>query len=100
MRYQNNLKKHTYNDYTEESSNDYDMWLENPDWKVLPTISFVDGYPRVLTYKYHDDGCNLVQIHCYIWRTDKSSPVSDQVFHAVVKPRITKHMKVGYNSTG
>ena len=47
LRYQNNLKKHTYNDYTEESSNDYDMWLENPDWKVLPTISFVDGYPRV-----------------------------------------------------
>ena len=39
----------TRDDYLQESNNDYDMWLHNPDWKVLPTISFVDGYPRILT---------------------------------------------------
>ena len=76
------------------------MWLHDPDWKVLPTIYFVDGYSRVLTCKDNDGGCNLIQIHCFIWRTNIPSPVSDQFFHAVVKPRIVKHMKVRYNSTG
>ena len=52
--------KHTHDDYLQESNNDYDMWLHNPDWKVLPTIYFVDGYPRVLTCKDHDGGCNLI----------------------------------------
>ena len=76
------------------------MWLHNPDWKVLPTISFVDGCPRVSTCKYHDGECNLIHIYYCIWRTNIPSPVSDQVFHVVVKPRTVKHMKVGYNSTG
>ena len=43
-----------YYDYLQESNNDYDMWIHNHDWKVLPTIYFVDGYPCVLTCKYHD----------------------------------------------
>ena len=73
------------------------MWLHDPDWKVIPKIAFVDGQPRVLTCKDHDDGCNLIQINCCRWRTNIPSPVSDQVFHAVVKPRIMKHTKSGYN---
>ena len=76
------------------------MWLHNPDWKVLPTISFVDGYPSVLTWKYHDGGCNLIQINCCVWISNTPSPVSDQVCHAVFKPRTVKNMKVGYNYTG
>ena len=92
--------EHTRNDYIWESNNDYDMWIHNPDWKVLPTISFVDGYARVLTCKDHDCGCNLIQIHCCRWRANIPSPVYDQVCHAVVKPRTVKHIKVGYNSTG
>ena len=35
--------EHTRDDYLWESNNDYDMWLQNPDWEVLPTISFVNG---------------------------------------------------------
>ena len=76
------------------------MWLHNHDWKVWQKVSFVDGYPRILTCKDHDGGCNLIHIHCCIWRTNIPSPVSDQVCHAVVKPRTMKHIKVGYNSTG
>ena len=76
------------------------MWLHNPDWKVLPTIYFVDGYPRVLTCKYNHGGCNLIYIYCFRLRTNIPSPVSDKFFHAVVKPQTVKHMKVGYNSTG
>ena len=76
------------------------MWLHNTDWKVLPTIAFVDGCPCVLTCKDHDGGCNLIHIHCWIWRTTIHSPVSNQVCHAVVKPQTMKHMKVGYHFTG
>ena len=75
------------------------MWLHNPDWKVLPTISFVGGYPLILTFKDCDDGCKLIHIYCCIWRTNTPSPVSYQIFHGVVKPLTVKHMKVGYNST-
>ena len=49
--------------------------------------------------KDHDGGCNFIQIHCRGWRTNIPSPVSDQVFHAVVKPRVIKQTKIGYNST-
>ena len=59
----------------------------------------MDGYPRILSCKYHDGGCNLIHINCCIRRTNIPSPVSDQVFHAVVKPRTVKHMKSGYNYT-
>ena len=62
--------------------------------------SFVDRYPHVLICKDHDGGCNLIHIRCCIWRTNIPSPVSDQVCHAVVKPRTMKHITVGYNSTG
>ena len=86
--------EHTRNYYLQESNNCYNMWLHNTDWKVLPKIYFVDVYPRVLTCKYHDGGCNLIQIHCCRWRTKVPSPVSSQVYHAVVKPRTVKHMKV------
>ena len=54
--------EHMLNEYIRESNNEYDIWLHNPDWKLLPTISFVDGYPLVLTCKYHGGGCNLIQI--------------------------------------
>ena len=37
--------EHMRNDYIQESNIEYDMWLHNPDWKVLPTIYFVGGYP-------------------------------------------------------
>ena len=76
------------------------MWLHTHYWKVLATISFVGGYPHALTIKYHNFGCNLIQINCCRWRTNIPSPVSDQVCHTVVKPQTMKHMKVGYNSTG
>ena len=92
--------EHTRNDYFRESNNGYDMWLQNPDWKVSPKIDFVYEYPFFLIWKDHDGGCNSMHIHCQIWRTNTPSPISDQVFHNVVKPRTANNMKVWYNSTG
>ena len=63
-------------------------------------IIIFNGYPRVLTRKGHDGGYNFIQINCCRWRTNINSPVSNQFFHAVVKPWTVKHMIVGYNSTG
>ena len=91
---------HTRDDFIRDSIDDYDMWLCNLNWQILPTVVFVNGYPRVLTCKDHDNGCNLIQIHCCRWRSNISAPISDQICHAVVKPRTVKNMKVGYNSTG
>ena len=76
------------------------MWLQDPDWKVVPKTSFVDGYPRVLTCKDHDGGFNLIQIHCCRWITDIPSPVYDQFLHTDVKPLTLNHIKFGYNPTG
>ena len=76
------------------------MWLHNTDWKVLSTNYFVDGYPRVLTCKYHDGGYNLVQTHCCRWITNITSHVSDKVYHTVVKHQTVNHLKVVYNYTG
>ena len=76
------------------------MWIHNPDWKIITTISFVDGYSGVLTYTYHDGGWILIHIHCCRNRTNISSSASDQVCHSVIKTWTVKNMKVGYNSTG
>ena len=48
--------KRMRNEYFREFNNEYDMWLQNPDWKLSQTISFVDGNPCVLTRKDHDGG--------------------------------------------
>ena len=53
-----------------------------------------------LTCKYNDGGCNLIQMHCFRWITNVPLSVSDEFFHAIVKPWTVKHMKVVYNSTG
>ena len=50
--------EHTQDDYLQKSNNDYGTWLHNTDWKVLPTISFVDVYPRVLACKDHNGRFN------------------------------------------
>lgn len=60
--------EHSRDDFVRESLDDYDMWLYNCNWKILPTIVFVNGYPRVLTCKGHNGGCNLTQVHCCRWR--------------------------------
>ena len=76
------------------------MWLNNTYLKLLPEIAFVDGYPHILTCKYHGVGCDLINIHHWRCRNNIPSPLYDQIFHAFVKPRTVNHMKVGYNYTG
>ena len=87
-------------DYIRDKIEDYDNLLLNPKWKVLPTIAFIDGNPRVFTCKDHNDGNIKFHLHCCRWKTNFPAPLSDQLCHAVMKPRTTRNMKIAYNSTG
>ena len=86
-------------DYIRKTFDDYDTWLHNPNWRVAPTIVMKNGIPYVLTCKDHNGGSSYLHVHCLRWKTNISSHLSDQLCHAVVKPRTVKTMKVGYNST-
>ena len=67
----------------------------NPSWKVLPSISFVEGKgPHIMTCREHDDGDKKSYIHPprhphHIIPSDKG----DQLCHAVIKPRLIKPMR-------
>ena len=46
-------------DYLRKDFRDYHEWLLNPDWAVLPYITFVeDKGALILTYCKHNSGCN------------------------------------------
>ena len=73
---------------------DYDMFLLNPSWKVLPSIAFIEGKgPTVLTCREHDGGSKKAYIHPprqphHVIPSQKG----DQLCHCVVKPRLIKPM--------
>ena len=88
--------EHTQDDYLQKSNNDYGTWLHNTDWKVLPTISFVDVYPRVLACKDHNGRFNQIHIHCCRWITKINSSVSNQFFTLLLnpEPRSTRNFDI------
>ena len=90
-------------DYMRDIGNtEYDDLLFNPDWKVLPSLAFIDGKgPCVLTCRKHDGGCR----HHYIHPPRQpgghilTSKHNDQLCHAVMKPRTIKQVKAKQYST-
>eukprot|EP00957_Ditylum_brightwellii_P162517 12374549-Ditylum_brightwellii.AAC.1 len=58
-----------------------------------PGVSFIDGAPRVLTYRDHHKGTKQLMIHPCQWIHQLTASVPDQLCHAVMKPRIVKSMK-------
>ena len=87
-------------DYVREEG-DEDCWQFNPKWKVLPSISWVDGKgPCVLTCNEHDHGTKLHFIHPCRWKHHLPARRTDQLCQAVVKPRIVRPVRVSkYCST-
>ena len=76
------------------NENDYDSWLLNDEWKIEPSIAFIDGAPHVLTCKDHTKGSKLYHIHI----PRKPGPTlpskySDQLSHCVMRCRTVKPMK-------
>ena len=89
-----NKIKSDRDDYIRNEIEYYRMWSCNSAWCVLPTIVFKDGTPLILTYKYHDKVTNHFQVHCCRFNPTLSSPISDQLFHDVVKPRTVNSTKL------
>ena len=87
-------------DFIRDKFEDYDLWLYNPNWRILPSTSFKDGHPQIMTCHDHNNGCNLHYLHCCRWRNNLPSPMADQLCHAVVKPRTVKNVRAGYSSIG
>ena len=73
--------------------NDYDVFLLTPECKILPTIVFIDGVPRVLTSKIFHNSSIDVMIHPYHWHQNITAWKPDQEAHAVAQRRTFRHSK-------
>ena len=88
-------------DYFRTNIDEYENILLNPNWKVLPSLRFVDGSPFFVTCTKHANGTEKKYIHV------PRSPIptlpssqTDQICHAVVKTRTIKPMKASaYSNT-
>lgn len=53
------------NDYLREEGEEYECWLFNHDWRVIPCITFHPKFGLiVLTCRDHDKGRKLFMLHC------------------------------------
>ena len=79
-------------DYIRSSTDLYDVHLLNPSWKILPSISFVEGEgPKVMTCREHDNGTRYSYLHLpRIPSHIIPSAKGDQLCHSVIKPMMAK----------
>jgi len=75
--------------------------LGNKEWKVRPSIAFIDGVPQVLCCRYHRNGSSG---KCFYPPRNPngilSSFVADQVTPTVIRPRNMKQFKAhAYSDT-
>jgi hypothetical protein len=78
----------------------YDCWLLNPAWKIMPSIAIFDEGPVVLTCRDHDGGNSKFMIHtCRQPNHILPSKHSDQLAHAVIQSRTIKPVKSTQYST-
>jgi len=68
-------------------------------WRVLLTIVMKDVTPVVLTCKDYCGENLLFHLHCPRLPTNLNTPLSNQLYHAIVKPCTVKTIKIRYNST-
>jgi len=90
----------TRDDYI-RMKDDYDKWLLNEKWAVLPSISFIDNVPYVLTCDDHHKGTKLHIIHPPRQPLHNiPSKYSDQLCHCCIRSRTIKPLKSSHFSTG
>ena len=59
----------------------------NPSYKFIPTISFIDGAMKVLTFKDHAGGGARMMIHVCHWKHHLPSDQPDQVLQVLTQIR-------------
>ena len=78
---------------------DIDVWLLNPEWKIQPTIAFINGTPKILTCEDHDGGKDEIVIHTCRWEHTLPASISDQISQAVIQSRTIRRGKLSSYST-
>ena len=79
---------------------DEDVLLFNPEWKVLPSITFVEGKgPCILTCRQHSGGTKSLMVHPCRWKHNLPARRPDQLTQVVMQPRILKPIKASKYST-
>ena len=90
----NNLPnvKYVREDYIRNEDDD-DCYLSNPQWKIRPSIAFINGTPRVLTCSDHDGGSKEMMIHTCRWEHNLPCIQPDQIAQVVVQSRTIRRGK-------
>jgi hypothetical protein len=75
---------------------DYENWLFNPAWKVMPSVAFVDNKgPVFLSCLDHKNGSEKMMIHtCRLPNHILPAKYPDQIGWAVIESRMIKPLKV------
>ena len=96
-----NRVEYARNDFIRSSVSDYDCWLLNQEWFVLPTIRIIKDYcPVVLTCQYHHKGNKAMMIHTpRLPKHILPSKYSDQLAHAVIHSQTVRPMRKTKYST-
>ena len=84
-------------DYVRDE-NDDETW-PNEEWKIRPTIAFINGVPKVLTCPDHDGGTSDIMIHPCRWKHSLPCNQSDQIAQVIVQSRTVKRAKASAYST-
>ena len=73
-------------DYIREED-DEDVFSFKPEWKILPSILFVEGkFLCVLTCYEHNGGTELFMGHPFRWKHNFPEKMPDQICQAVIQP--------------
>ena len=83
--------------------NDYDKWLFNDDpmWSIRSSITFIEGFPYVMTCDDHNKVTKSLFIHPP-WSTKHNaltSQYSDQLAHCTLRRRSIKSIQKRYYAT-
>ena len=86
-------------DYIREDD-DYNCWLLNRNWCILPTLCFYEGAPFVMTCDDHHGGTTKLFIHPPRSPLQHNLPskYSDQLCHCSIRTRTIKPMAKKYYS--
>ena len=78
---------------------DADVWLLNQEWKVRPSIAFIDGVPKVLTCQDHNGGSTNRMIHPLRWSHNLPCEQPDQIAQVVTQSRTVKKARASAYSS-
>ena len=80
-------------DFLRDEDDQWDAWLMNDNWRILPSVAFINNNLVVLTCEDHNGGSNEMMIHPCRWEHHLPAKQSDQLAPLVVQCRVVKPAK-------